>query len=81
MYGDNYEDNDLTTSGKETEASRKRKATAENATKEYAKYDWFELADSGKVCLDSRFSILSYFKCLDITLLDCITPNLIEEAF
>ncbi|KAL3506595.1 hypothetical protein ACH5RR_031977 [Cinchona calisaya] len=60
VYGENYEDDDLTTSGKVTEASRKRKATADNATKEYAKHDWFELADSGKL-KDLTVAELKYY--------------------
>lgn len=32
-----------------SEASKKRKANAENALKECENYDWAELADSGKV--------------------------------
>lgn len=47
VYGENYDDeNDH---GKASEASKKRKATAEVAAKEAANYDWGELADNGKV--------------------------------
>ncbi|KAL0322697.1 UNVERIFIED_CONTAM: ATP-dependent DNA helicase 2 subunit KU70 [Sesamum angustifolium] len=35
--------------GLASEASKKRKAIAENATKEYANYDWLDLADNGKL--------------------------------
>lgn len=31
--------------------SNKRKAIADNATKEYANYDWADLADNGKVTI------------------------------
>ena len=33
VFGENYEDNNLTTGGTRTEASQKRKAIADNATK------------------------------------------------
>lgn len=48
IYGDNYEENtDL--AGKKGEASKKRKSVSDTATKQYANYDWSELADNGKV--------------------------------
>ncbi|KAL8026628.1 hypothetical protein ABFX02_14G041000 [Erythranthe guttata] len=50
VYGENYEqENELTDTGKTSEASKKRKAVAEHATKEYANYDWSDLADNGKL--------------------------------
>lgn len=70
VYGENYDDNDLAASGKATEASRKRKAIAENANKEYAKYDWFELADSGKVSLDQLITgLVFWFKLCHVGIL------------
>ena len=49
VYGENHEgDRDESKAGK-SEASRKRKAIAENAAKECANFDWPELADNGKV--------------------------------
>ncbi|CAI9117359.1 OLC1v1018737C1 [Oldenlandia corymbosa var. corymbosa] len=60
VYGENYEENDVATSGKVFEASRKRKATAENASRESAKYDWSELADSGKL-KDLTVAELKYY--------------------
>ncbi|KAK4341471.1 hypothetical protein RND71_039972 [Anisodus tanguticus] len=44
-YGENYEEDDQKVDGK-AEPSRKRKA---NAMKEYANYDWSDLADNGKL--------------------------------
>lgn len=38
--------------GKASETSKKRKAIADNAVKESAKYDWDDLADNGKVKLE-----------------------------
>ncbi|XP_020535744.1 ATP-dependent DNA helicase 2 subunit KU70 isoform X2 [Jatropha curcas] len=50
VYGDNYDEEcNFAGNGKGNEASRKRKAAAENAGNEYAKYDWAELADNGKL--------------------------------
>ncbi|XP_011073828.1 ATP-dependent DNA helicase 2 subunit KU70 [Sesamum indicum] len=50
VYGENFEEeNDLMNNEKTSEASKKRKAIAENATKEYANYDWLDLADNGKL--------------------------------
>ncbi|KAL7081471.1 hypothetical protein ACP275_14G041800 [Erythranthe tilingii] len=50
VYGENYEqENELMDTGKTSEASKKRKAVAEHATKEYANYDWSDLADNGKL--------------------------------
>ncbi|CAI9117358.1 OLC1v1018735C1 [Oldenlandia corymbosa var. corymbosa] len=60
VYGENYEETDVASSGKVTEASRKRKATAENASKESEKYDWSELADSGKL-KDLTVAELKYY--------------------
>ncbi|XP_027117138.1 ATP-dependent DNA helicase 2 subunit KU70-like isoform X1 [Coffea arabica] len=60
VFGENYEDNDLTIGGTMTEASRKRKAIADNATKEYSKYDWLELADTGKL-KDLTMAELKYY--------------------
>ncbi|KAL7124321.1 hypothetical protein ABFS83_14G040700 [Erythranthe nasuta] len=50
VYGENYEqENELMDTGKTSETSKKRKAVAEHATKEYANYDWSDLADNGKL--------------------------------
>lgn len=49
MYGENFEEE--MGSAKTSEASKKRKAINENATKEYATYDWPNLADNGQVGL------------------------------
>ncbi|XP_028117848.1 ATP-dependent DNA helicase 2 subunit KU70 [Camellia sinensis] len=50
IFGENYDDgNEFETNGKVSEASRKRKAIAENAAKECASYDWSDLADNGKL--------------------------------
>lgn len=56
VYGDNY-DEESEHLGKEKvgEASRKRKAVAENAAKDY---DWADLANNGKV----KLSVLSVFQ-------------------
>ncbi|KAJ8547025.1 hypothetical protein K7X08_010611 [Anisodus acutangulus] len=45
VYGENYEEEDSKVDGK-AEPSKKRKA---NAMKEYANYDWSDLADNGKL--------------------------------
>ena len=46
VYGDNYdEESDHLGKEKVGEASRERKAIAENAAKEYANYDWVDLAE------------------------------------
>lgn len=50
VYGENYdEEKEFETNGKVTEASKKRKAIAENAVQECANYDWADLADNGKL--------------------------------
>ncbi|XP_050258934.1 ATP-dependent DNA helicase 2 subunit KU70 isoform X2 [Quercus robur] len=50
VYGDNYdEEKELVGNGKASEASKKRKAIADNAVKESANYDWDDLADNGKL--------------------------------
>lgn len=50
MYGENFKQEDDTTGSQKTSAtSNKRKAVADNATKEYANYDWPKLADNGQV--------------------------------
>ncbi|XP_062108061.1 ATP-dependent DNA helicase 2 subunit KU70 isoform X4 [Humulus lupulus] len=50
IYGDTYdEETENAGDKKESEASKKRKATSEIAVQEYAKYDWGDLADNGKL--------------------------------
>ncbi|KAJ0045030.1 hypothetical protein Pint_04798 [Pistacia integerrima] len=50
VYGEDYdEESECAGNGKVSEASKKRKAVAENAVKESANYDWADLADNGKV--------------------------------
>lgn len=50
VYGENYdEESESVGNEKVSEASKKRKAIAENAAKESANYDWADLADNGKV--------------------------------
>ncbi|GMY32211.1 ATP-dependent DNA helicase 2 subunit KU70 [Fagus crenata] len=50
VYGDNYdEENELVRNGKASEASKKRKAIADNAVKECANYNWADLADNGQL--------------------------------
>lgn len=58
VYGDQYESRSSASDNKMTEASKKRKANAENALKECENYDWAELADSGKVKESSLFVFL-----------------------
>lgn len=61
VYGENYEDeNDLVDGKKTSEASKKRKAAADNAAKEYANYDWSDLADNGKVTIGLCESVRIY---------------------
>ncbi|KAL1295507.1 hypothetical protein HN51_056388 [Arachis hypogaea] len=48
VYGENY-DEECEANAKPSEASKKRKAQAEVATKECENYDWSELADTGKL--------------------------------
>lgn len=55
VYGDNYEEENKPGTGKPTEASKKQKAIAEFATKECENYDWCDLADTGKVNIESYF--------------------------
>jgi len=55
VYGDNYDEENEQGVGKPSEASKKRKANTEFATKECEQYDWGELADTGKVILASYF--------------------------
>lgn len=57
VFGQNYEENDVA-SEKTSEASKKRKAIADNATKEYANYDWTDLADNGKVGLTFPYLLI-----------------------
>lgn len=40
---------DYAAAEKATETTKKRKAPADNATKEYTSYDWCDLAENGKV--------------------------------
>ncbi|KAL5803154.1 hypothetical protein ACOSQ4_031459 [Xanthoceras sorbifolium] len=61
VYGDSYdEENDHASNGKVSEASKKRKAVAENAVKESASYDWADLADNGKL-KDLTVAELKYY--------------------
>ncbi|XP_044509809.1 ATP-dependent DNA helicase 2 subunit KU70 isoform X3 [Mangifera indica] len=50
VYGEDYdEESESAGNGKVSEASKKRKAIAENAVKESANYNWADLADNGKL--------------------------------
>lgn len=52
VYGENYDQEEANTAAAKasgSEASRKRKAMAETATRESAGYDWADLAENGKV--------------------------------
>ncbi|KAF2286139.1 hypothetical protein GH714_010826 [Hevea brasiliensis] len=50
VYGDKYdEESNSVGNGKANEASKKRKAAAENAANESANYDWADLADNGQL--------------------------------
>ncbi|XP_027363651.1 ATP-dependent DNA helicase 2 subunit KU70 isoform X1 [Abrus precatorius] len=49
VYGENYDEESEQGVGKMTEASKKRKAQAEFATKECENYNWADLADAGKL--------------------------------
>ncbi|TXG66694.1 hypothetical protein EZV62_007969 [Acer yangbiense] len=61
VYGDSYdEENAHAGNGKVSEASKKRKAVAENAVKESANYDWADLADNGKL-KDMTVAELKYY--------------------
>ena len=61
VYGDNYdEEKELVGNGKASEASKKRKAIADNAVKESANYDWDDLADNGKVKFEVYLLSLLY---------------------
>ncbi|GAV60696.1 LOW QUALITY PROTEIN: SAP domain-containing protein/Ku domain-containing protein/Ku_C domain-containing protein/Ku_N domain-containing protein [Cephalotus follicularis] len=61
VYGEDYdEENDFAGNCKVSEASRKRKAVAENAAKESANYDWSDLADNGKL-KDLTVAELKYY--------------------
>ncbi|KAI3989530.1 hypothetical protein MKX01_035292 [Papaver californicum] len=57
VYGENYDQEEADALFATTEASKKRKANAENASKESAKYNWAELAEQGK---------LSYLTVVDL---------------
>ncbi|KAM6552976.1 hypothetical protein CsatB_013738 [Cannabis sativa] len=61
IYGDHY-DEEIENAGdkKESEASKKRKATSEIAVQEYAKYDWSKLADNGEL-KDLTVTELKYY--------------------
>lgn len=48
VYGENYEEEEAG-KGKVSEASKKRKAISETASKKCKEYDWADLADNGKV--------------------------------
>lgn len=51
-YGESYDEemaDEAALKAKGSAASQKRKASAENASREATQYDWNELADSGKV--------------------------------
>lgn len=61
VYGENYEHE--MGSKKISEASKKRKAINDNANKEYAAYDWPNLADNGQVALP-----FCLFSCRYITI-------------
>ncbi|XP_051149788.1 ATP-dependent DNA helicase 2 subunit KU70 [Andrographis paniculata] len=61
VYGENYnEENDTMDTGKTSEASRKRKLIADHASKEYANYNWSDLADSGQL-KDLTVAELKYY--------------------
>ncbi|KAG8375963.1 hypothetical protein BUALT_Bualt09G0013800 [Buddleja alternifolia] len=49
IYGENLEQENELDSDKTRGTSNKRKTIADNATKEYANYDWADLADNGKL--------------------------------
>lgn len=57
VYGENYDEESEHGIGKPTEASKKRKAHAELATKECENYDWGELADAGKVNFETMTGV------------------------
>lgn len=48
VYGENYEEEEAG-KGKVSEASKKRKAISETASKKCKEYDWADLADNGKL--------------------------------
>ncbi|GMH09670.1 hypothetical protein Nepgr_011511 [Nepenthes gracilis] len=56
VYGDNYDKEE----SRANEASRKRKAISDNAIKEYANYNWQDLADNEKL-KDLTVSELKYY--------------------
>lgn len=66
VYGENYNEDDED-HGKASDASKKRKAIAQNAVKESANYDWADLADNGKVLYNALVTCLicsnSVLKC------------------
>lgn len=51
VYGNDYDEGSEAGNGKASDTSKKRKADAELVAKEYANYDWADLADKGKVKL------------------------------
>ncbi|KAI3853730.1 hypothetical protein MKW98_025247 [Papaver atlanticum] len=57
VYGENHDQEEADALFATTEASKKRKANAENASKESEKYNWAELAEQGK---------LSYLTVVDL---------------
>lgn len=57
VYGENYDENEV---NGVSDASRKRKAIAQNAVKESANYDWAALANTGTVTF--QLACLSCFR-------------------
>lgn len=49
VYGNDYDEGSEAGNGKASDTSKKRKADAELVAKEYANYDWADLADKGKL--------------------------------
>ncbi|WOK99403.1 ATP-dependent DNA helicase 2 subunit KU70 isoform X1 [Canna indica] len=67
VYGENHDQEEadaLTLKASNSEASRKRQKLTENATKECAKYDWNDLAESGQLknltVLDLKFYLTAH---------------------
>ncbi|XP_011044051.1 PREDICTED: ATP-dependent DNA helicase 2 subunit KU70 [Populus euphratica] len=60
VYGENYDEESDMGNGKASDASKKRKAAAENAVKESANYNWPDLADNGQL-KDLTVTELKYY--------------------
>lgn len=66
VYGENHDEEEQASNAARDDASKKRKAIADRASKESQSYDWPDLAESGKVRQSEtqNYLWLIKFKCV-----------------